>query len=233
MVPKHLSKKTRIAIGVGVVLPLLLVGIPAVVSYRAEKEVKRSFHWVTHTLEVQRAIQGLTASLVDAETGQRGYLLTRREAYLEPYDASRARILSEVHDLRTLTDDNASQQARLKELNPLIQERLALLAYTIVDECNGSHDAALEKSNTGRGKFVMDKIRGVLRVMNDEEERLLWMRQQTLGQLASRSTLMLWSLVLVSAVFAGALVLLLTRISRLQNGAVTRIIWPEREPGIR
>ena len=215
MIPKILSKATRVLIGVGLLVPVLLIGIPAIVAYRAEKEVKSSFTWVTHTLEVERSIQSLVNSIVDAETGQRGFLLTRRDVYLEPYDAGRVQVAQQVRDLRAMTADNDWQQQRLRELDPLIAERMALLAQTIESERQGEHDAALALVNSDRGKFVMDKIRGVLRIMNDEEHRLLWIRQQQLAKQAGRSTMVLWALVAVSAGLTGALLYLLYRVSKL------------------
>jgi CHASE3 domain sensor protein len=77
MLPKFLSRSNNILITIGLLLPLLLIGIPALLAHRAERDAKKSFQWVTHTLEVERAVQNLLNSLVDAETGQRGFLLTQ------------------------------------------------------------------------------------------------------------------------------------------------------------
>ncbi len=63
MIPKVLSKPTRILIVAGLLVPVLLIGLPAVIAYRAEKEVKSSFLWVTHTLEVERAIASVVNSI--------------------------------------------------------------------------------------------------------------------------------------------------------------------------
>ena len=216
MIPKLLNAPGRLLLGVGLLLPFLLVAIPAFVAYRAEAEVKKSFNWVTHTHEVQETIQNLVNSLVDAETGQRGFLLTRRDTYLEPYDAGIARVGQQLSVLRALTIDNPGQQQRLTELQPLVRERLGLLAETVAKEKGGDHEAAVDLVNAGRGKFVMDKIRGVLRVMAAEEDHLLWARQQQLSKDATRSTVVLWTLVLVCAIFAAGLLYLLRRMSSVE-----------------
>jgi CHASE3 domain sensor protein len=89
MAQPHFTRTTKVLIGIGLLLPLLLVGIPALLVNRTAREVERSFQWVTHTQVVQRAVQTSVNSLVDAETGQRGFLLTQRPVYLEPYEAAR------------------------------------------------------------------------------------------------------------------------------------------------
>lgn len=216
MVPKTLNRPTRIILAVGLLLPLLLIAVPAFVAYRAQAVVNESSRWITHTLEVEGAIQSLVNSLVDAETGQRGFLLTGREPYLEPYEAGIARVGQQLNDLRNLTLDNASQQQRLTEVEPLIRERLELLARTVASERSGDHEGAIALVNSGRGKFVMDKIRGVLRVMGDEEHRLLWIRQQAFSKHARRNTVLLWLMVVGSGAIAAALFYLMRRLSRIE-----------------
>lgn len=199
-----------------IVLPVVLIIAPAIVAYRAQTDVNKSFRWVTHTLEVEGAIQSVVNSLVDAETGQRGFLLTRLEPYLEPYDAGVARVGQQLSDLRIETADNASQQDRLKQLQPLIRERLDLLAQTIAAEKRGDHEAAIASVNSGRGKYVMDEIRGVLRVMADEEHRLMWIRQQQLSAQGRQSAIVLWVLVALTAASVGGGLYLLYRMSRMR-----------------
>lgn len=216
MVPKLLSRSSRTTLAVGVLLPIVLIGIPALLAFRTERDLKRSFEMVTHTLAVERAVQSLVSTLVDAETGQRGFLLTRREVYLEPYEAARARVAQQVADLRLLTADNPSQQQRLDELQPLIRDRLALLAETVARERGGEHEAALELVNSDRGKNTMDKIRGILRVMDDEEHRLLWMRQREASKQARRNTGLLFTVLGLSVLCGAAVLYLLRRLSRVE-----------------
>ncbi len=216
MTARLFSKSTLFLLGSGLVVPLLLVGVPAAMAYRAESKVKSSFSWVTHTLEVETSIESLVNSMVSAETGQRGFLLTRRVVYLEPYDAGVSQVERQMHDLRKLTADNDYQQQRLRDLDPLITERLGILADTIASERKSDHEGALALVNSDRGKYVMDKIRGVLRLMGAEEERLLRVRQQELGKQATHSKRVLWLLVAVSAVLAAGWLWLLYRLSRVE-----------------
>lgn len=209
-----LSHKTLVTLGF--VIPLLLIGIPALLTSRSDGRVKDSFGWVTHTFEVQTGVQNLVNSLVDAETGQRGFLLTQKRYYLEPYEAARPRIARELRDLKDLTADNQWQQERLAQVDPLVAERLKLLDETVALESRGEHAAALELVNSDRGKNVMDKIRSVLRVISEEEQRLLWVRQQQLSKESRGSTLLLRLLVAASALCGLGLFYLLHRLSKLE-----------------
>jgi CHASE3 domain sensor protein len=221
MMTSHLpSRANRRILTLALLVPLVLIGIPAFLAFHAEGEVKRSFQWVTHTLEVDRTVQSPVNSLVDAETGQRGFLLTARAVYLEPYEAGRARIAQQLAEVRKLTADNAAQQARLDQLAPLIDDRLAVLAETIALENRGERDAALQLVNSDRGKNTMDKIRGVLREMADDEHRLLWIRQDQLSKQAGRSTNLLFLLLMASAASALLVLYLVRRVAKLEESGV-------------
>lgn len=216
MLPTHFARSTKTLFAIGLLVPLLLIGIPSLLALHAEARVKSSFTWVTHTLEVQGAVQALLSSLIDSETGQRGFLLTQRSNYLEPYDSARARIERQLHDLRTLTADNAEQQARIAELEPLVSRRLDLAADSIARERSGDHAGAVALVNSDLGIEAMNKIRGLLQSMAGDEQRLLWLRQQALTKQTGRSTDVLAVLIAAGALCAGLVLYLLRRISQLE-----------------
>src|SRR5207248_7246617 len=96
-------------------------------AYRNTRQVLEDAGWVAHTQEVLDLTSDVLRTLVDAETGQRGFLITGKEDFLEPYQQALARLDQEVHTLKDKTQDNPRQQVRIEELNKLIAERLALL----------------------------------------------------------------------------------------------------------
>jgi len=75
-----------------------------------------------HTYEVRSNIDAVLAGLVDAETGQRGYLITGEEAYLEPYHTATNSIHQRIGDLRSLTSDNPNQQRLIQNLESPVAE---------------------------------------------------------------------------------------------------------------
>src|SRR5207237_9895335 len=80
-----------------------------------------------HTHDVLDRTSDVLRILVDAETGQRGFLITSKESFLEPYQQALARLDQRVRTLKDKTQDNPRQQARIEELEGLTAERLALL----------------------------------------------------------------------------------------------------------
>src|SRR5947209_8537968 len=66
---------------------------------------------VAHTYAVKAALQRLLTTTVDAETGERGFIITGASSYLEPYDRARDAITGDLRQVRTLTADNREQQA--------------------------------------------------------------------------------------------------------------------------
>src|ERR1700733_9770882 len=101
----------RLIAGFGLsALTLILI---AVVSYRNAHLLIENDGWVEHSHQVRIELADLLSELKDAETGQRGYLLTGDDNYLEPYKSALAAIPTTLVDLRKLTTDNPDQQRRL------------------------------------------------------------------------------------------------------------------------
>src|SRR5713101_7632900 len=119
----------KIGSGFGLAL-VILIAIGAV-SYTSTVKFIDSAGWVAHTYEVLDNLGGFLAAMTDAETGQRGYLITGQDPYLEPYRVAAAAVEQRLKTLRSLTADNATQQRRLDALEPLVESKLAELQETI------------------------------------------------------------------------------------------------------
>jgi len=127
--------------------------------------------------EVLARIESLLSELKDAETGQRGYLLTGQDSYLAPYNAAVQAIPGQLEDLHKLTLD-PGQQVRLVSLQPLIAAKLAELKETIDLRRTGAAAAAFQVLSSDRGKQTMDQIRDVIAAMRAAEVSLLEERSQ-------------------------------------------------------
>ena len=149
-----------------------------ILTYYANRQVENAKEWEAHTHRVQESIGHVLSLMQDLETGQRGYLLTGIEEYLEPFNAAIGRVDEDVGRLRSLTADNSSQQKRLTQLTPLIASRIAKLEEGILLRKEQGFEMALAVIKTGSGKFIMDNIRAVLADMHAEENRLLGLRQK-------------------------------------------------------
>jgi methyl-accepting chemotaxis protein len=167
-------------IGIGYAFALVLLVASGALSYRSIKKLEETAGWVGHTHQVLNNMEAVLSGLKDAETGQRGYLLTGNEKYLEPFLSARGAVEEKVKTLRSLTMDNINQQRRLDQLEPLIGEKFSELDETIAvrkDKARGV-DAALKIVQTDKGKQSMDDIRKVVTAMMGAEQKLLETRSK-------------------------------------------------------
>lgn len=159
-------------------LLLLLVAI-AVVGTIAIAAIEKTTQLVgthkssAHLHQIQEELDDIVSLLKDAETGQRGYLLTGKDSYLEPYLAATAQIDKHLQHFKELTKDDATLQIRLKELEPLIVQKLDELEQTVVLRKTKGFDAAMKIVQTDKGKDLMNEIRKLTTGIDKEEGELL------------------------------------------------------------
>lgn len=118
----------------------------------------------------QLALEHALSVVRDAETGQRGFLLTQREDYLRPYEAALGEVQDVLAELATSLADEPDQQAALAELQSLIAGKLAELAETIRLASEGSVAAAVDVVMTDVGRVTMVQIRGLIAAMQRVED---------------------------------------------------------------
>ncbi|RTL50585.1 MAG: HAMP domain-containing protein [Rhodocyclaceae bacterium] len=157
------------------VLAILLVVGAA--SYLSTVKLTETAQWVSHTREVQGRLKDVLSALQDAETGQRGYIITGEDRYLEPYRSATGRIDGILRSLKELTADNPSQQRRLESIGPLMAEKLGELRETIALRQSKGFDAARQVVVTDKGKKAMDDIRNLVKDMEEQELELLKQRE--------------------------------------------------------
>ena len=147
-------------------------------SHANTKRFAEAAAWQNHTYEVLNILGEIAADLDDAETGQRGYLLTGQGAYLEPYRRATGDLNQVVDHLKWLTSDNANQQKRIQALQVLVEKKLAKLQTTIDVYQKAGPTAAHEVVIEGSGKRLMDQIRALIAEMTAEEKELLDVRRK-------------------------------------------------------
>lgn len=138
-------------------------------AYRQQKAIEQ----VTHTLEVDAKVAGVLSLLQDAETGQRGYLLTGRKDFLEPYNNALQKLTPQLNDLQVATSDNPAQQQLVTRLRVVASQRQDLLRELVA--AHGSGDP-ISVPRLYDGKVLMDEIRSISASMRSEEDRLLAIR---------------------------------------------------------
>jgi len=153
------------ALPLKVVLPLVLgivaslaIAVYAELGYRRLESANRQ---MATALEMQAGLNESLALIVDAETGQRGYLLTGRQEYLAPYNSALPRLEITVGRVREMlvTRGSAEERATFGRLNKLIGKKLAELEAAIALYQKEGPQAAQALLDTGIGRRTMDEIR--------------------------------------------------------------------------
>jgi signal transduction histidine kinase len=163
----------------------------AALTYRTLNRNTIDRQWVSHTLLVLERLSVLEFQVVDAETGERGYVLTADEAYLKTYADSITSIPQSLHALRRLTSDNPVQGANLDVLELRIGSRLGTLKEIISIRNRQGFAAAQAAIANGPGKQHMDQIRFEVTRMKEEESRLLLIRTAELDVTTLRARLLI------------------------------------------
>jgi CheY-like chemotaxis protein/CHASE3 domain sensor protein len=163
---------------VGFWIAIAAVVVVALLSYQALQASVTNAQRVTHTLRLVEQLQALLSTMKDAETGQRGFLLTGDEAYLEPYSNAKAALAGEIASARELVSQDREQQRRLQGLEQACADKFAELAQTIALRRRNDAAGALVIVRTDRGKDIMERIRAVIAEMTAEERRSLATRQE-------------------------------------------------------
>src|SRR6516162_3839325 len=135
-------------------LALVVLAVNAWVSYHNMRQMADNEEWVEHTHQDRAALDGVLVAMTDAETGQRGYLLTGDPETLAPYHAARAGVEELLQRVQNLTADNPRQQERLAGLRAKIDQKLKLLDENILRRKTVGLDA-WNRNEFRQGREVM------------------------------------------------------------------------------
>ncbi|MBA3811356.1 MAG: CHASE3 domain-containing protein [Caulobacteraceae bacterium] len=169
---------TRI-ITASVGLALVVAALAGVLAYTHLSLESRARYWVVHTHRAIEQNQTLFSLLQDAETGQRGYLLSEDPAYLAPFDRAEPRIAEAQAGLAALVADSPVQSGRVRDLNRLVSRRLAIVERSVALGRSGDFAAARAMVTGGQGLRLMTDIRRRVGVISKVEEALLGRRIQS------------------------------------------------------
>lgn len=197
------SFKKNLFIGYGVSLFLLLAS--SVASYLSIRGLVRSTDLVNHTYEVSRNLDDVMAVLKDAESGQRGFLITGDERYLAPYSEAAEETNGLIRTVKDLTSDNPAQQADCDRLLEVASQRLMYLGTLVERKRNGQH---ISDSLVSLGKDLMDKTAARIKTMQDREQQLLEKRSESLTRFSNATPVLI--------VIASILAIVVTIVSMLR-----------------
>jgi CheY-like chemotaxis protein/signal transduction histidine kinase/CHASE3 domain sensor protein len=154
----------------GMGFSLLILLVSSVLAYMSIMKLIGQSREVDHTREVMLNLEYINSTLKDAETGQRGFLLTGEKRFMDPYIGSLQRAMTYCGTVRELTAGNASQQLLLDSLEKAVARRFARL-QAVIDIKRQGNRISLDDMESGRGLMLECKLL-VSRMQNEQLNRL-------------------------------------------------------------
>ncbi|GAB3444489.1 methyl-accepting chemotaxis protein [Massilia solisilvae] len=226
--PKNLSIKNKLTFGLGaMVASILFLLALALHNFRSLSEAD---DWNRHTLEVLLEANHVATSVLQVQTSTRGFLLTSDESLVEPITAEYRKAIDHLSRAIALTADNPGQQARLKQLQPVLDKwmddailpqiertRSAAKAGRLPD-ASGTYNAVLSGART------VASLREIIRQVETEEQRLMAIRTRNAEEVEAQMALSLWlggavTIVLAVLIAWGLLRALALPLQRLTSAA--------------
>lgn len=154
-----MSLRLKLTAALGVALVILLVGVASLYALRQSTNAAAA---VEHSEMVRVQLERALTTIVNAETGQRGYLITQDTSYLAPYASARTDLDHEIASIRALTADSPLQQNRVDSLALIADAKLVTMNETVVLTQLGNRDSALKIVMTGRGADLTRRARAAI-----------------------------------------------------------------------
>ena len=197
-IPKfNSSNSLRVIFVIAVFILLFLSSI----AYKHNQDLNESSKVVMHTYEINIQLERLMSAIKDAETGQRGYIITRNSRFLTPYIYSRDKVNTSFITLKKLTADNPRQQRNLQKLFKLITQRFTSFENCFKYSNPKTYDKRKLDNHMFGGRILMDNIRFQVDEMNDIERKYLQNRVKKYDQEISLSPVFSISLFLAALTF--------------------------------
>lgn len=188
-------------VAVGLAVALLFFILSTAVAIYTTQLLKTSNQGVVQTHNVIVVIDLLLADVQDAETGQRGFLLTGEEPYLEPYHRAVSQVQNRLRLVEGLVSSDDGQRGRVEELRGYVTSKFRELEETLRTYRAQGQAAALAMVNLDRGKAEMDAIRSIIAQLRDQETEVRTQRMEAMGKA--------YTVAFITSAMAGSLGILL------------------------
>jgi CHASE3 domain sensor protein len=208
-------KYSQLLYASAVVVPFLLLIILAGFARSTVTSLESARLLVDRTFILKRDLALLLRSVVDAETAQRGFILTQHEEFLEPYNYSLTNIpLVENRIEETILDPDA--RVLFHQAQGAIDARMTFTTETIEIQRSGQHDKAVAVVATGKGKALMDEVRTRFDAIEARQDYLLGIRQEQHREHARLNEHATWLLIALDLLFVGLVIYLIAHLRRAQ-----------------
>ncbi len=218
--PAHLAQVTRrhdwlpLPTLLGFALAVVTILISALFSWRSQQAQSDAADAMARTLAVQEQIQTLGSAMKDAETGQRGYLITGIDTYLVPFNTAQVTIPAAAERLRAAFQNYRPQLARLETAEQLFKAKLTEMEESIELRRRGDTASAVSVVKGDRGRILMERIRTLLGEMEREERDRAASRREAWDASVQQTVAVIWG--------GSALLLVLTAVAAMLSARAYR-----------
>jgi methyl-accepting chemotaxis protein WspA len=204
--PKNLSIKNKLSLGLGAMVAIIL-GLLSL-SLNNFRSIASADEWNQHTLEVLLEANNVATSVLQVQSSARGYLLTGDTALISPVATEYRNATEHLARANVLTRDNPAQQARLKELQQMMERWFELINTQVdrrgvVDNAGHGTDPQQTRQAVLAGARAVEGIRELLRQVESDEQHLMTQRVAHSAELEDRMGLLLWLGGGVAVILAG------------------------------
>lgn len=179
----------RIILGVAFPLVLAMLSLNILVAFASLRTITRIVRQSGHSRAILSELEGMMTALTEAESGQRGYLLTGYVLYLEPYRKALSTLPGRLTRLESMVANNPDQKRRVNELSRLLDQRRRDLGQAVVMHRTGKKEGALTVMKSGRGKRLMDRSRQAASAVANQVQSELAQNEQRARRAMQRTVL--------------------------------------------
>jgi PAS domain S-box-containing protein len=181
-------------------ISILMLVLVAVISYQTVERLLDSNRAVTHSAHIVQKLEKALSLMTNAETGQRGYLLTGKPQFLEPYKGSPQQAIQIIDEVKALTRDNPRQQQYLGEIRQIMATRLNILQQ-IIEKKQAAR--FIPETDLEAGKQAMDALRKAVDKAEGHEQALLNERNEVLARYSAVTPAVILGAIVLSLLIAG------------------------------
>ena len=186
----------------GYYIALALIVVCYFFIFQSIWNLQKEYDWITNSYRAENKIGELRNAIIEAETGVRGYYITKDRSFLKTYNQSKMNIPVFYAELEKLESKNPDQLSKLDTVKQLIDLRLSLMAKNIaLFQAAGEQSTPEVDHNRQRGQKILDSIRHYSELFIDAEEKLMVERKEKLTNFF-KATLVITIASLLTAIFA-------------------------------
>ncbi|MBK1987936.1 methyl-accepting chemotaxis protein [Sphaerospermopsis aphanizomenoides BCCUSP55] len=178
--------------GCGIIVVLTFV--TSLVAQSTNERIRETNNLVNHTYEIKANLKGLEKFLIDAETGQRGFVITKKNEYLEPFQQSKINIDTAFNELKKQTSNSFDNEEikKIEHIQKLSQQKMQELEETINFKKNGKEKELLELILSNKGKTIMDELRININYLLQNADKKIEDQKNQLLAIQDFSNLVTW-----------------------------------------